>query len=223
MRFFYSEHIQFVSAMALLMIHECIHQYVRLVSGIPYLILSYVLTRVQACHRDDEESIAEWNEEPAADAREYEALACEEVFDLDDDMNEVAKALSAADDIKHESEAGIINEKVSSPLVADVNAVQINEPDETTIETSTECLTLKQREIKEKAAKAKQGSKTKESSGVKPASHSVTSKETDVGTEVKPLADIQSVSENKGNNTSTVEESATPENFQASNKKKRIS
>ena len=165
----------------------------------------------------DEESIAEWNEEPAADAREYEALACEEVFDLDDDLNEVAKALSAEDDIKQVSEAGIKDENVSSPLVADINVVQINESDEMTIETSTECLTVKQREIKEKAAKAKQGSKTKESSCVKPASHSITSRETDVATEVEPLADIHCVGDNKGNVTSTVEEPTFAENVQASN------
>ena len=112
----------------------------------------------------DDVSIADWNDEPV-NVREYEALTCEEVFELDDDKLEIAKTKTISEETLVHQEA-----------VLNTNTVEVKIENTET----TDSLTQKQQVIKEKAAQAKNqsGEKVSKSGAGKPASHSTGTSDT---------------------------------------------
>ena len=116
----------------------------------------------------DEVSMAEWIEEPV-NVREYEALACEEIFELDDDRNEIVQIITESEKLQMLSESNIKKEEVYSP---DVTSASLGK-DENSVSKDliSDSLTKKQKEVKEKAVEAKQ------KSAQKPASHSTSNTE----------------------------------------------
>ena len=116
----------------------------------------------------DEVSMAEWIEEPV-NVREYEALACEEIFELDDDRNEIVQIMTESEKLQMLSESNIKKEEVYSP---DATSASLGK-DENSVSKDliSDSLTKKQKEVKEKAAEAKQ------KSAQKPASHGTSNTE----------------------------------------------
>ena len=116
----------------------------------------------------DEVSMAEWIEEPV-NVREYEALACEEIFELDDDRNEIVQIMTESEKLQMLSESNIKKEEVYSP---DATSASLGkDEDSVSKDLISDSLTKKQKEVKEKAAEAKQ------KSAQKPASHSTSNTE----------------------------------------------
>ena len=144
----------------------------------------------------DEVSLAEWIEEPV-NVREYEALTCEEIFELDDDRNEIIQILTESEKLQQLSESNLRNKQVYSAS-ADVTSTSLGK-DENSVSQDliSDSLTKKQNEIKEKAADVKQKSTQK------PASHITCnqgiSKKEDNITDEKSLKEKALLNENDEN------------------------